>query len=87
MVVCKKTGKSIKTSTDSLSKENGDPLTEKDLVSGNQLLLTSGGKEYPVTLMKGKPQNKKPPVTARGNKREFYNIINFYLHFREKKNF
>ena len=87
MVICNQTGKSIKTSTDSLSKENSDPLTEKDLVSGSQLLLTSGGKEYPVTIIKGKPQNKKPPVTARGKKCDFYNIINFYLHFREKKNF
>ena len=41
----------IHTSTSSLSKENGETLTEKDLATGTQLLFNSDGKDYPVTVI------------------------------------
>ena len=44
VVVCNQTGKMIHTSTSSLSKENGETLTEKDLATGTQLLFNSDGK-------------------------------------------
>lgn len=49
-VVCNQTGKSISSSTDSLSKADGEPLTEKDIDAGT---LNYNGKDYPVPVIKG----------------------------------
>ena len=37
------------------------PLDNKDLEAGSQLLLSTGSKQYPVTVIKGKAE-KKPPA-------------------------
>ena len=58
VVVCNQTGKMINTSTSSLSKENGETLTEKDLATGTQLLFNSDGKDYPVTVINNSEKSK-----------------------------
>lgn len=51
-VKCNQSGLVFKTSVDSLSLEDGEPLTDEDLKPGSQVLADWNKKSYIVTVMK-----------------------------------
>ena len=51
-VKCNQTNKKFKVDTSTLSCDDGEPLTEDDLVKGSQLLMELDKKSWPVTVLK-----------------------------------
>ena len=49
---CNQSGQVFKATVDSLSLEDGQPLSEEALKCGNQVLLDVDKKSYHVTVMK-----------------------------------
>lgn len=58
-VKCNQTNKKFKVDASVLSRENGEPLTEADLVVGGQLLMDYNKKSWPVSVMKIEESNGK----------------------------
>ena len=48
VVKCAQTGKKLKAKVGDLSREDQQPLKEKDLTKGSNLVVTTNGTDYPV---------------------------------------
>lgn len=51
-VKCNQTNKKFKVDVSSLSREDGEPLTEDDIAPEKQLLMEHNKKSWPVTVIK-----------------------------------
>lgn len=58
-VKCNQTGKVFKVKVTSLSRVDDGNMSAEDLAEGSQLLMNMNRKEYPVTVLKGKPTLKE----------------------------
>lgn len=66
-VKCNQTGKGFKVKVASLSRVDDGNMSAVDLAEGSQLLMKMNRKEYPVTVMKGRPTLKEALKEVQGN--------------------
>ena len=51
MLKCAQTGRKIKARVGDLSREDQQPLKDKDLTKGSNLVVTINGTDYPVSFV------------------------------------
>ena len=66
-VKCNQTGKVFKVKVTSLSRVDDGNMSVEDLAEGSQLLMNMNRKEYPVTVLKGKPTLKEALKEVQAN--------------------
>ena len=66
-VKCNQTGKVFKVKVTSLSRVDDGNMSAEDLAEGSLLLMNMNRKEYPVTVLKGKPTLKEALKEVQAN--------------------